>query len=59
MAVEESVVIKEYTYNHLQKLMEDVEVYGWKVLKDYYAAWLQIMEQGLAAWGDAVKKDKL
>ena len=53
------MVIKEYTYNHLQKLMEDVEVYGWKVLKDYYAAWLQIMEQGLAAWGDAVKKDKL
>ena len=40
VAKEESVVIKEYMYNHLQELMEDVEVYGWKMVKDYHAVWL-------------------
>ena len=46
VAAAESAVIKDYMYNHLQELMEDVEVYGWKVVKDYHAAWLQLMEQG-------------
>ena len=46
-------------YNHLQELMEVVEVYGWKVVKDYHAAWLQLMEQGRAAWGDNAKKERL
>ena len=59
MATDESVVIKEYMYNHLQEILQDVEVYGWKVVKDYHAAWLQLMEHGQAAWGDAAKKEKL
>ena len=59
VAAAESVVVKDYIYSHLQELMEDVEVYGWKVVKDYHAAWLQFMEQGRAAWCDTAKKEKL
>ena len=39
-------------YVHLKDLMEDVEVNGWRVVKEYHAAWLQL-------WGDAFKKEKL
>ena len=55
----QSVVTKEYIYVHLQELMEDVEVYVWRVVKKYDAASFQPMEQGRAAWGDASKKEKL
>ena len=46
---------------HLQELMGDVEViiYEWRIVNEYHAAWLQLLEQGRAAWGDASKKDKL
>ena len=59
LAAVKSVVIKEYMYNHLQELMENIEVYGWKVVKDYHAVWLQLLEQGGAAWSDTAKKRKL
>ena len=59
VAVEESVTIKEYMYDHLQELMEDIETYGWKVVRDYHAAWLQLMEQGRVTWGDTTRKEKL
>ena len=39
--------------------MEDTEVYGWRVARDFHAAWLQQMEQGRAAWWDDTKTDKL
>ena len=51
--------MREYMLEHLQELMEDVETYGWKVVRDYHAAWLQLLEQGRAAWGDRPRKDKL
>ena len=35
---EESAVTKEYMYINLQELMDDVEVYGWKSGREYYAA---------------------
>ena len=44
VAVEESVVTQKYMYVHLQELMEDVEVSGWRTVKEYHAAWLQLME---------------
>ena len=44
---------------HLQELMEDAEVNGWKVVRDYHAALLRLMEQGRAASEDDNKKDKL
>ena len=56
IVAEESVVVKEYMLTHLQELFEDIEMYGWKSVNDYHAAWLQLLEQGWAAWGDAVKK---
>ena len=59
VVAEEAVEIKAYMLVHLQQLMEDVEVYEWKIVREYHAAWLQLLEQGRAAWGDAAKKDKL
>ena len=41
---------------HLQELMEDRDHYGWPVVRAYHAAWLQHIEQGWAAWGDAPTK---
>ena len=35
---EESMVVNEYMHTHLQELFEDIEVYGWKSVKDYHAA---------------------
>ena len=51
--------IKEYMLLHLQALMEDVEFYGWRIIWEYHAAWLQLLEQCQATWGDSTKKDKL
>ena len=59
IVAEENVAVKEYMLSHLQELFEDVEVYGWKSVKEYHAAWLQLLEQGRAAWGDDVKKAQL
>ena len=44
----ESVVNKDDMLEHLQELMEDVEVYGWRTVRENHAAWLQLMEQGWA-----------
>ena len=55
----EHVAIQEYMMVHLQELMEDAEQYGWRVIREFHAAWLQLLEQGRAAWGDNIKKEKL
>ena len=47
--VEESVAIKEYMLSYPPELFEDTEFYGWKTVREYHAAWLQLLEQGLAA----------
>ena len=36
----ESLSIKKYMLVHLQELMEDVEVYVWRIVMEYHAAWL-------------------
>ena len=43
----------------LQELKEDGEHYGWLVVRAYHADWLQNIEQGRAAWGDASAKLRL
>ena len=55
----DSMSNKKHILVHLQELMEDVEVYWWRIVREYCAAWLQLLEQGWATWGDATKKDKL
>ena len=55
----ESAVMKGHMLVHLQELFEDVEVYQWKSVREYHAAWLQVLEQGWAAWGDEVRRAQL
>ena len=38
--------------------MEDIEIYGWKTVRDYHAVWLQQIEQWRASWGDKEKKTR-
>ena len=44
---------------HLRELFEDVDVYGWKVVQEYHAAWLQLLEQDQVAWKDKGKRAHL
>ena len=44
---------------HLQQIMEDGETFGWPVVRAYYTAWLQHLEQGRATWDDEVTRLKL
>ena len=55
----EEVRINEYMLTHLQEFFEDVEVYWWKAVREYHAAWHQLLEQGRAAWGDESKRAQL
>ena len=59
VAAAESGPTREHMLEHLQELMEDVEAHGWRVVRDYHAAWLQLLEQGRATWADGPRKEKL
>ena len=39
---------KEAIRRHLNKLMADVEVYGWELVQVFHAIWLQQLENGYA-----------
>ena len=51
--------IREVMLTHLKELFEDVDVYGWKGVREYQAAWLQLLEQGRAEWKDEGKRAQL
>ena len=36
----------------LEELIEDDETFRWPTVRDYYAVWLQHIEQGGATWDD-------
>ena len=38
--------VRDIMLRHLQELFEDADVYGWMVVGEYHAAWLQLLEQG-------------
>ena len=38
--VEECASVKKYMLGHLGELFEDVEVYGWKAVREYHTTWL-------------------
>ena len=42
--------------SHLQDPMEDLEAYGWPVVRDFHSTWLQHIEMGRATWDDHVAK---
>ena len=56
---EESEDNKPILLQHLQELMENSGIYGWKTVRDFHAAWLQQIEQRWSSWGDSEKKARL
>ena len=50
---------KVHMLSHPQKLMVDGVAYGWQVVLNYHAAWLQHIKQGRATWGNEHTKLKL
>ena len=42
----------EVMLRHLWALLQDVDVYVWRGVREYHAAWLQLLEQGQATWKD-------
>ena len=53
---EECEDTKVHLLQHLKEVMEDSEIYGWTIVRDYHAAKLQHIEQGRAVWGEDNKK---
>ena len=42
----ESMSVTEYMMLPLQEMMEDVELYGWRIVQEFHATWLQLIELG-------------
>ena len=59
VVAEEGASIKEYMLSNLHELFPHVKVYGWKAVREYHAAWFQLLEQGQTAWGDESKRAQL
>ena len=59
IVVGESSPVQDTMLRHLQELFEDVDVYGWYVVREYHATWLQLLEQGRATWNDVSKRAQL
>ena len=49
----------EVMLRYLRDLLQDVDVYGWRVVREYHAAWLQLLEQGQATWMDEGERTEL
>ena len=43
----------------LRDLLQDVDVYRWRVVREYHVAWLQLLEQGRATWKDEGERTEL
>ena len=59
VAEEKGSAVGEVMLVHLRALLQDVDVYGWRVVRDYHAAWLQLLEQGWATWMDEGERTEL
>ena len=44
VAAEKGSPTGEVMLRHLRALLQDVDVYGWRVVREYHAAWLQLLE---------------
>ena len=44
---------------HLRALLQEVDVYRWRVVREYHVAWLQLLEQGQAMWKDEGERTEL
>ena len=44
--------LKSRMLRHLQQLMTDEPIYGWEVVRNFHAIWMQQLESKRARWGD-------
>ena len=56
---EEGPTIHGHMLVHVREMFENVEMYGWRVVREYHTAWLQLLEPGQAAWSDERKRAQL
>ena len=59
VAEEAGSPIGEVMLKRIRVLLQDVGVYGWNVVKEYHAAWLQLLEQGQASLKDEGERTEL
>ena len=59
VAEEKGSAVGEVMLTHLRALLQDVDMYGWRVVRDFHAAWLQLLEQGRATWMDEGERTEL
>ena len=59
IVAEEGSPIREVMLRHLRALLQDVNVYEWKVVREYHTAWLQLLKQRWATWQDKVVRAEL
>ena len=59
MMLEKSKEVSGVMLRHLRGLLQDVDVYGWRVVRDYHGAWLQLLEQKRATWLDEGERTEL
>ena len=59
IVAEEGSPIREWMLSHLRELFNDVDVYRWRVVREYHATWLKLLEQGQAVWKDEGKRAHL
>ena len=59
MAEEKGSPVGGVMLTHLRPLLQDVDVYGWWVVREYHAAWLQLLDQGQAMWMDEGERTEL
>ena len=58
MMVGEKESVRPFILQHLQQLMEYMEVYSWEAIRACHAIWLQQLELGRVTWANEVVKMK-
>ena len=51
--------VKAQMSQHLEDLIEDMDLYGWDKVCPFHAAWQNQLEQGRSTWGDSDHKLRL
>ena len=59
MCSEKDTQVNGVMLRHLRAMLQDVDNYGWRVVREFHGAWLQLLEQGRATWLDEGERTQL